>query len=121
MDNGMKLEFFKKLKSTVKIWTLKIFNIFYGLSCLCKFIMWSIYFYISAFVSQILLNPRCSLKQQEEKRLRVEVLCEKMREDLQSKEDQYCKEMEEKQKLELHPRNLEMELRTLRKLFKLVY
>ncbi|XP_037230656.1 ankyrin repeat domain-containing protein 26-like isoform X2 [Falco rusticolus] len=61
---------------------------------------------------------KCSLKQEEEKRLRVEVLCEKRREDLRRKEDQYCKEMEEKQKLELQSRNLEMELRTLRKLLK---
>ncbi|XP_055554197.1 ankyrin repeat domain-containing protein 26-like isoform X2 [Falco cherrug] len=63
---------------------------------------------------------RCSLKQEEAKRLRVEVLCEKVREKLQRKEDQYCKEREEKQKLELHSRNLEMEIRTLRKLLKRV-
>ncbi|XP_056217857.1 ankyrin repeat domain-containing protein 26-like [Falco biarmicus] len=61
---------------------------------------------------------KCSLKQEEEKRLRVEVLCEKRREDLRRKEDQYCKEIEEKQKLELQSRNSEMELRTLRKLLK---
>ncbi|XP_056195449.1 ankyrin repeat domain-containing protein 26-like isoform X2 [Falco biarmicus] len=65
-------------------------------------------------------NLKCSLKQEEEKRLRVEVLYEKMRENLQKQEDQYCKEMEEKQKLELHSRNLEMELRTLRMLLKQV-
>ncbi|XP_037230733.1 ankyrin repeat domain-containing protein 26 isoform X13 [Falco rusticolus] len=63
---------------------------------------------------------RCSLKQEEAKRLRVEVLCEKVREKLQRKEDQYCKEREGKQKLELHSRNLEMEIRTLRKLLKRV-
>ena len=61
------------------------------------------------------------MKQEEAKRLRVEVLCEKMREKLQRKDDQYCKEREEKQKLELHSRNLEMEIRTLRKLLKQVY
>ncbi|NXA75949.1 ANR26 protein, partial [Thryothorus ludovicianus] len=61
-----------------------------------------------------------SLKQEEEKRLRVETLYEKTREKLKRKEEQYCKEMEEKQQLELQSRNLEMELVTLRKLFKQV-
>lgn len=61
------------------------------------------------------------MKQEEEKRLRVETLYEKTREKLSKKEDQYCKEMEEKQQLELHSRNLEMELITLRKLLKQVY
>ncbi|KFP09494.1 Ankyrin repeat domain-containing protein 26, partial [Egretta garzetta] len=61
-----------------------------------------------------------TLKQEEEKRLRVEMLYEKTREKLRGKEDQYCKEMEEKQQLELHSRNLEMELITLRKLLKQV-
>ncbi|KAF1395955.1 Ankyrin repeat domain-containing protein 26, partial [Spheniscus mendiculus] len=61
-----------------------------------------------------------TLKQEEEKRLRVETLYEKTREKLRRKEDQYCKEMEEKQQLELHSRNLEMELLTLRNLLKQV-
>ncbi|KAF1466714.1 Ankyrin repeat domain-containing protein 26, partial [Megadyptes antipodes antipodes] len=61
-----------------------------------------------------------TLKQEEEKRLRVEMLYEKTREKLRRKEDQYCKEMEEKQQLELHSRNLEMELITLRNLLKQV-
>ncbi|NXA28330.1 ANR26 protein, partial [Ibidorhyncha struthersii] len=61
-----------------------------------------------------------TLKQEEEKRLRVETLYEKTREKLRKKEDQYCKEMEDKQQLELHSRNLEMELMTLRKLLKQV-
>ncbi|KAM7128281.1 ankyrin repeat domain-containing protein 26 isoform 5-T5 [Ciconia maguari] len=61
-----------------------------------------------------------TLKQEEEKRLRVETLYEKTREKLRRKEDQYCKEMEEKQQLELHSRNLEIELITLRKLLKQV-
>ncbi|KAM4783306.1 ankyrin repeat domain-containing protein 26 isoform 7-T7 [Cyanocitta cristata] len=61
-----------------------------------------------------------TLKQEEEKRLRVETLYEKTREKLRRKEEQYCKEMEEKQQLELQSRNLEMELVTLRKLFKQV-
>ncbi|NWS26043.1 ANR26 protein, partial [Polioptila caerulea] len=63
---------------------------------------------------------RFTLKQEEEKRLRVETLYEKTREKLKRKEEQYCKEMEEKQQLELQSRNLEMELVTLRKLFKQV-
>lgn len=61
------------------------------------------------------------MKQEEEKRLRVETLYEKTREKLRRQEEQYCKEMEEKQQLELQSRNLEMELVTLRKLFKQVY
>ncbi|NXR77486.1 ANR26 protein, partial [Pycnonotus jocosus] len=61
-----------------------------------------------------------TLKQEEERRLRVETLYEKTREKLRRKEEQYCKEMEEKQQLELQSRNLEMELVTLRKLFKQV-
>ncbi|NXQ37374.1 ANR26 protein, partial [Alaudala cheleensis] len=61
-----------------------------------------------------------TLKQEEEKRLRVETLYEKTREKLRRTEEQYCKEMEEKQQLELQSRNLEMELIKLRKLFKQV-
>ncbi|XP_074759251.1 ankyrin repeat domain-containing protein 26 [Athene noctua] len=61
-----------------------------------------------------------TLKQEEEKRHRVEMLYEKTKEKLRRKEDQYCKDMEEKQKLELHSRNSEMELITLRKLLKQV-
>ncbi|NXM53617.1 ANR26 protein, partial [Illadopsis cleaveri] len=61
-----------------------------------------------------------TLKQEEEKRLRAETLYEKTREKLRRQEEQYCKEIEEKQQLELQSRNLEMELVTLRKLFKQV-
>ncbi|NWI52320.1 ANR26 protein, partial [Calyptomena viridis] len=61
-----------------------------------------------------------TLKQEEEKRLRVEMLYEQTREKLRKKEDQYHKEVEEKQHLELQSRNLEMELITLRKLLKQV-
>ncbi|KFR17705.1 Ankyrin repeat domain-containing protein 26, partial [Opisthocomus hoazin] len=61
-----------------------------------------------------------TLKQEEQKRLRVETQYEKTREKLRKKDDQYCKEVEEKQQLELHSRNLEMELVTLRKLLKQV-
>uniref|UniRef100_A0A8V5FK89 Ankyrin repeat domain 26 n=1 Tax=Melopsittacus undulatus TaxID=13146 RepID=A0A8V5FK89_MELUD len=66
------------------------------------------------------VNPRCTLKQEEEKMLRLETLYEKTREELRRKEDRYCKEMEEKQQLELHSKNLEMELITLRKLLRQV-
>ncbi|KYO48502.1 ankyrin repeat domain-containing protein 26 isoform A [Alligator mississippiensis] len=55
-----------------------------------------------------------TLKQEEEKRMSSEILYEKNREQLRKKEDQYCKEMEEKQQLELTLRGLEMELRTLK-------
>ncbi|XP_027749469.1 ankyrin repeat domain-containing protein 26-like [Empidonax traillii] len=61
-----------------------------------------------------------TLKQEEEKRVRVEALYEKTREKLIRQEEQYCKEVEEKQQLELQSRNLEMELITLRKLLKQV-
>ncbi|KAJ7426966.1 ankyrin repeat domain-containing protein 26 [Willisornis vidua] len=61
-----------------------------------------------------------TLKQEEEKRLRVETLYEKTREKLRRKEEQYSKEVEEKQQLELQSRNLEIELITLRKLLKQV-
>ncbi|NXI64608.1 ANR26 protein, partial [Anseranas semipalmata] len=61
-----------------------------------------------------------SLKQEEEKRLRFEMLYEKTREQLKRKEDQYSKEMEEKQQLELHSGSLETELIMLRKLLKQV-
>ncbi|XP_010226592.1 PREDICTED: ankyrin repeat domain-containing protein 26, partial [Tinamus guttatus] len=61
-----------------------------------------------------------TLKQEEEKRLRVEMQYQKTREQLRRKEDYYRKEMEEKQQIELHSRNLEMELITLRTLLKQV-
>ncbi|KAM8820121.1 uncharacterized protein ACNFOS_001310 [Eudromia elegans] len=61
-----------------------------------------------------------TLKQEEEKRLRVEMQYEKTREQLRKKEDHYCKEMEEKQQILLHSRNLEVELITLRMLLKQV-
>lgn len=61
------------------------------------------------------------MKQEEQKRLRAEMQYEKIGEQLRKKEDQYCREAEEKQQLELRARNLEMELITLRKLMKQVY
>ncbi|KAM6421415.1 uncharacterized protein O9250_004127 [Rhynochetos jubatus] len=59
---------------------------------------------------------KSTLKEEEEKRLRVERLYEKTREKLRRKEEQYCKETEEKQQLELHSRNVEMEVLALSKL-----
>ncbi|KAM6408314.1 LOW QUALITY PROTEIN: uncharacterized protein O9250_008402 [Rhynochetos jubatus] len=59
---------------------------------------------------------KSTLKEEEEKRLRVERLYEKTREKLRRKEEQYCKETEEKRQLELHSRNLEMEVLALSKL-----
>ncbi|NXX92185.1 ANR26 protein, partial [Centropus bengalensis] len=61
---------------------------------------------------------KCTLQQEEEERLKAETLYKKTRENLRNKEDQYCKEVEERQKLELHSRNLETELGTLKKLLK---
>ncbi|XP_063998132.1 ankyrin repeat domain-containing protein 26 isoform X5 [Pogoniulus pusillus] len=61
---------------------------------------------------------KLTLEEQEEKRLTAETLYERTREKLRRKEDQYCKEMEEKQQLELHSRNLEIELITVKKLLK---
>lgn len=66
------------------------------------------------FAFKVMLNYRFTLKQEEEKRMSSEILYEKNREQLRKKEDQYCKEMEEKQQLELTLRGLEMELRTLK-------
>ncbi|XP_072182940.1 uncharacterized protein [Excalfactoria chinensis] len=59
-----------------------------------------------------------SLKQEEEKRRRAETQYEETREQLKRKEDQYARETEEKQQLELHARNSETELITLRQLKK---
>ncbi|KAM6415428.1 LOW QUALITY PROTEIN: uncharacterized protein O9250_005520 [Rhynochetos jubatus] len=59
---------------------------------------------------------KCTLKEEEEKRFRVERLYEKTREKLRRKEEQYCKETEEKRQLELRSRNLEMEVLALSKL-----
>ncbi|XP_065596987.1 ankyrin repeat domain-containing protein 26-like [Cyrtonyx montezumae] len=59
-----------------------------------------------------------SLKQEEERRLKAEMQNETMKEQLRKKEDQYYRETEKKQQLELHARNLETELISLRKLLK---
>ncbi|XP_041110509.1 ankyrin repeat domain-containing protein 26-like isoform X2 [Polyodon spathula] len=53
------------------------------------------------------------LKQEQEKHKNAEMLYEKSREQLRKKEEQFCKEVEAKQQLELTLRNLEMETRAL--------
>ncbi|XP_065596986.1 ankyrin repeat domain-containing protein 26-like [Cyrtonyx montezumae] len=69
------------------------------------------------FISDI-QSLRFSLKQEEERRLKAEMQNETMKEQLRKKEDQYYRETEKKQQLELHARNLETELISLRKLLK---
>uniref|UniRef100_A0A6I8NEP2 Uncharacterized protein n=1 Tax=Ornithorhynchus anatinus TaxID=9258 RepID=A0A6I8NEP2_ORNAN len=61
-----------------------------------------------------LSSLRFTLKQEEEKKLSMEIKYEKAREQLKRKEDQYCKELEMKQQLELTLRTLDLELRTVR-------
>ncbi|XP_063783288.1 ankyrin repeat domain-containing protein 26 isoform X2 [Pseudophryne corroboree] len=65
-------------------------------------------------------NLRFTLKQEEEKRQSAEMLFDKSKEQLRKKENQCCKEMEEKQQLELTLRNLELEMRSLRNSLKQV-
>jgi len=55
-----------------------------------------------------------TLKQEGEQRRNADMLYEKIREQLRRKEDQYSKEVEMKQQLELTLRALEMELKTVR-------
>ncbi|XP_008062729.1 ankyrin repeat domain-containing protein 26 isoform X2 [Carlito syrichta] len=57
---------------------------------------------------------RFALKQEEEKRRNADMLYEKIREQLRRKEEQFGKEIEIKQQLELNLRSLDMELRTVR-------
>ncbi|KAM9093536.1 ankyrin repeat domain-containing protein 26 isoform 5-T5 [Megaptera novaeangliae] len=63
---------------------------------------------------QELCSLRFTLKQEEEKRRNADMLYEKIREQLRRKEEQYSKEVEMKQHLELTLRALDMELRTVR-------
>ncbi|XP_075065069.1 ankyrin repeat domain-containing protein 26 isoform X2 [Mixophyes fleayi] len=65
-------------------------------------------------------NLRFTLKQEEDKRKSAEMLYDKSKEQLRKKEDQCCKEMEEKQHIELALRNLELEMRSLRNSLKQV-
>ncbi|NP_001242982.1 ankyrin repeat domain-containing protein 26 isoform 2 [Homo sapiens] len=61
-----------------------------------------------------LCSLRFSLNQEEEKRRNADTLYEKIREQLRRKEEQYRKEVEVKQQLELSLQTLEMELRTVK-------
>ena len=61
-----------------------------------------------------IFNYRFTLKQEEEKRRNADMLYEKIREQLRRKEEQYGKEVEMKQQLELTLRALDMELRTVK-------
>ncbi|KAG8519330.1 Ankyrin repeat domain-containing protein 26, partial [Galemys pyrenaicus] len=61
-----------------------------------------------------IFNCRFTLKQEEVKRRNSDTLCEKIREQLKKTEEQYHKEVEAKQQLELNLRTLDMELKTLR-------
>ena len=55
---------------------------------------------------------RFTLKQEEDKRRNADMFYEKIREQLRIKADQYSKEVEMKQQLELTLRALEMEVKT---------
>ncbi|XP_064224648.1 ankyrin repeat domain-containing protein 26 isoform X3 [Aotus nancymaae] len=61
-----------------------------------------------------LCSLRFNLNQEEEKRRNADMLYEKIREQLRGKEEQYRKEVEVKQQLELTLQTLEMELRTVK-------
>nr|XP_012621131.1 ankyrin repeat domain-containing protein 26 isoform X2 [Microcebus murinus] len=63
---------------------------------------------------QEVCSLRFTLKQEEEKRRNAYMLYEKIREQLRRKEEEYSKEVEVKQQLELTLRTLNMELRTVR-------
>nr|XP_048285853.1 ankyrin repeat domain-containing protein 26-like [Myodes glareolus] len=63
---------------------------------------------------QELCNLRFTLKQEEEKRKNADWVYEKMKVQLREKEEQYNKEIKMKQKLEIHVRELDVELKTAR-------
>ncbi|XP_039617344.1 ankyrin repeat domain-containing protein 26 isoform X5 [Polypterus senegalus] len=58
-------------------------------------------------------NLKFVLKQEQEKHKNAQMLYEKSREQVKKKEEQYCKEVEGKQQLELTLRNMEMEMKAL--------
>lgn len=66
------------------------------------------HFKISTFIC------RFTLKREKEKRRNADILYEKMREQFREKEEQYNKEIEMKQQLELSLGTLDVELRTVR-------
>ena len=57
---------------------------------------------------------RFTLKQEKEKRKSADMLYEKIREQLRNKEEQYSKEVEMKQQLELNLRTLDLELKSVK-------
>ncbi|XP_032706353.1 ankyrin repeat domain-containing protein 26-like [Lontra canadensis] len=63
---------------------------------------------------QELCSLRFTLKQEKERRRNAEMLYEKIQEQLTRKEEQYNKEVEMKQELELNLRTLDMELKTVK-------
>uniref|UniRef100_A0A2I2Z101 Ankyrin repeat domain 26 n=1 Tax=Gorilla gorilla gorilla TaxID=9595 RepID=A0A2I2Z101_GORGO len=65
-------------------------------------------------IEQLGMEYKFSLNQEEEKRRNADMLYEKIREQLRRKEEQYRKEVEVKQQLELSLQTLEMELRTVK-------
>ena len=74
----------------------------------------NILFFNKTNVKVSIFNYRFTLKQEEEKRRNADMLYEKIREQLRRKEEQYGKEVEMKQQLELTLRALDMELRTVK-------
>nr|XP_025856632.1 ankyrin repeat domain-containing protein 26-like isoform X3 [Vulpes vulpes] len=63
---------------------------------------------------QELCSLRFTLKQEKEKRKSADMLYEKIREQLRNKEEQYSKEVEMKQQLELNLRTLDLELKSVK-------
>ncbi|XP_032956686.1 ankyrin repeat domain-containing protein 26 isoform X2 [Rhinolophus ferrumequinum] len=66
---------------------------------------------------QELCNLRFTLQQEKEKRRNTDMLYKKIREQLRKKEEQYSKEVDMKQQLEITLRTLDMELKTVRNNF----
>lgn len=62
-------------------------------------------------------NCRFTLQQEKERRENTDMLYKKIREQLRKKEEQYHKEVEMKQQLEITLRTLDMELKTVRNNF----
>ena len=69
---------------------------------------------ISWFSKKSFKFCRFTLKPEEENRRNADMLCEKMMEHLRRKEDEYSKEVEVKQQLELTFRAVEVKLKTER-------
>ncbi|ELK03281.1 Coiled-coil domain-containing protein 144A [Pteropus alecto] len=66
---------------------------------------------------QELCNLRFALQQEKEKTKNTEMFYKRIREQLRTKEEQYCKEVEIKQQLEISLRTLDLELKTVRNNF----